>query len=59
MKPKKKAEVSMNIVVSRELRKALKSRAALLDITVNALIVNILTFDVEKKAGQPQVNAMG
>ena len=56
MKPKKK-EVAMNIMVSRELRKALKSRAALLDITVNALIVNILTFDVEKKVGQPQVNA--
>lgn len=51
MKPKKK-EVAMNIVLSRQLRQSLKARAAVLDITVNALVVNILQFDVDKKGAR-------
>lgn len=47
---KKSKEVAINIVVPRELRQVLKARAAVLEITLNALMVNILQANIEKNA---------
>jgi predicted HicB family RNase H-like nuclease len=42
-----KHEVQMNITVPREVRQALKASAAVRSITMNALIVELLTKGIQ------------
>lgn len=52
MKKTPKKPVNFIVSMSADLRKALKVRAATLEITMNQLIVNILELDIEKSAGR-------
>ena len=51
-KPKKqpKKPVAVMVYMDPELRRALKTRAATLTIPMNALICNILMYDMDKRS---------